>query len=39
MDDDELYKIAAKSPENAESRERLNELYKNLQRSLLDLRK
>ena len=39
MDDDELYKIAAKSPENAESRERLHELYKNLQRSLLDLRK
>ena len=39
MDDDELYKIAAESPENAESRKRLKELYGNLQRSLSDLRK
>ncbi|KAL8783924.1 MAG: hypothetical protein Q9195_009234 [Heterodermia aff. obscurata] len=39
MDDDELYKIAAKSPENAESRKRLNELHENLKRSLSDLRK
>ena len=39
MDDDELYKIAAESPDNAESRKRLNELYGNLQRSLVDLRK
>ena len=39
MDDDELYKIAAESPENAESRKRLNELHENLKRSLSDLRK
>ena len=39
MDDDELYKIAAESPENIESRKRLNELYGNLKRSLLDLGK
>ena len=39
MDDDELYKIAAKSLENVESRKRLNELYENLHRSLIDLRK
>ena len=37
MDDDELYRIAAESPENAESRKSLSELYSNLQRSLLDL--
>ena len=39
MDDDELYKIAAESHENSESRKRLQELYRNLQRSLSDLRK
>ena len=39
INDDELYKIAAKSSENVESRKRLNELYENLQRSFIDLRK
>lgn len=38
MGDDEPHKIAAQSPENVRLRER-HELYKNLQRSLLDLRR
>lgn len=39
MGDHELHKIAAESPENVKTRKRLNELYENLQRSLLDLRR
>ncbi len=39
MTDDELHKIAAESPENVKSGERLHELYENLQHSLLDLRR
>ncbi len=39
MGDDEPHKIAAQSPENVRLRERLHELYNDLQRSLLDLRR
>lgn len=39
MGDHELHKIAAESPENVKTTKRLNELYENLQRSLLDLRR
>ena len=39
MTDDELYNIAAESPESIGTRKRLNEMYENLQHSLLDLRK
>ena len=39
MDDDELYKIAAKSSENVESKKKLKKLYENLQRNLSDFRK
>ena len=39
LSDDELQSIAAESPENIGLRKRLNKMYENSRRSLLDLRR